>query len=301
MSCFDKRNSDQKIALRDDTYAQGWVAKIEVWHVISRKQVASVEIPLEPSEVLLQIYQTMSLTSLQFPLAISPSCRSVIVLRTLYTMEEAGQYATYHAVDLPLDEKRSNTKFWCLPEKTSDGYAVEKYLRFDDAGSPQLARVCLYWLYFNDAGDHLCLAEQVRSCPLHMSVFQISKDGSRLTLLSQRSKWIRPFESGYAIRDDKEFTLVFHPFLPVIALAGNIGIYLWDYLSGRQSFCLETCNSPGSKKNSSNKTQKVTSASVKSAAATKTSSICHLPQTGHFVWPRKATLDLVSFQSPKRY
>ena len=224
------------MALRDDTYAQGWVAKIEVWDVISRKQVASVEIPLEPSEVLLQIYQTMSDTSLQFPMAIGPSCRSVIILRTLYTMEEASGYSTYHAVDLPLDETRSNMKFWRLPEKTSEGYVVEKYLRFDQTGQSQLSRVCLYWLYFNDAGDHLCLAEQVRSCPLHMSVFQISKNGSRLTLLSQRSKWIRPFESGYGASDDQEFTLVFHPFLPVIALAGNIGIYLWDYLSGKDVF-----------------------------------------------------------------
>jgi hypothetical protein len=144
----------------------------------------------------------------------------------------------YTSMLLPLDETGSNQAFWALPTRKSTGYALDEHFRIGNEKA--FKRVCLYWLYFNDAGDHLCLAQQLRSCPLSLSVFSVGENVAlhpeEPVLLAKRLKWMRDFEAGYPLRDQKEFELAFHPFEPLIVVAGRINTYMWSYMSGKSNW-----------------------------------------------------------------
>ncbi|KAH6876586.1 hypothetical protein B0T10DRAFT_497773 [Thelonectria olida] len=227
LDCYNDNQRREDI-FRDGSFTQGWVARIEAFDVAKQTRLGALEIPLSPPEVLLQVYQTLSLGAIQFPLAINPTGRNFIILRTLYTTFDDSSTWGYTSEVLPLDECRFNRDFWLLPQKdATGGYSLDQYHRLNK--QKKFERVCLYWLYFNDAGDHVCLAEQVRSSPVCVSVFNVVQNATRPLLVAQRAKWLRRFEEPYQARDRKEFELAFHPSLPVIALAGYTGIYLWDY------------------------------------------------------------------------
>lgn len=232
LNCYQDSQKREDV-FRNGMFSQGWVARIEAFDVAKQTRLGVFGIPLDPSEVLLQVYQTLSLGSVQFPLAISPTGQKFVILRTLYTIVKGDSTWGYTSVVLPLDECRANHNFWLLPKKGARGYSLDQYHRLGK--QKEFERVCLYWLYFNDTGDHVCLVEQVRSSPVCVSVFDVTQNTIRPLLIAQRSKWLRQFDCPYPTRDEKEFELAFHPSLPIIALAGYMGVYIWDYKSGMSS------------------------------------------------------------------
>ncbi|GAB1320036.1 hypothetical protein MFIFM68171_10246 [Madurella fahalii] len=71
-------------------------------------------------------------------------------------------------------------------------------------------RVLLYWLEFDDTGDHIYLVEQIRSSPIYVSVFD-TQNPTRPFLVAQCLKWLRRLEAPYPSRDKKEFDVSNHP------------------------------------------------------------------------------------------
>ena len=55
---------------------------------------------------------------------------------------------------------------------------------------------------------------------------------SDFVMVANSSKWIRRLDESYYHWNKKEFKLVFHPYLPVLAVAGTGGIYLWNFAAG---------------------------------------------------------------------
>ena len=95
----------------------------------------------------------------------------------------------------------------------------------------------LYWIYFDDAGQHICIAEQVKYKPMNFRVLRMPKvtsttKPSDFVIVAESSKWMRRLEQSYCLWNKKDFRLVFHPCLPVLALAGTAGIYLWNFAAG---------------------------------------------------------------------
>jgi hypothetical protein len=194
-----------------------------------------MDISIDASEVIIQLYQTLLKGSVQFPLSISPDGRYFTVLRTLYSLVGEGQAMHCTSATIPLQLNELTKMVWAVPGMDDKGYRVHDYSRFGKQNL--LTQVYLYWVYFDDLGQDICVAEQIRYNPITFSVFQIQRSPSQsrspdLTLVAQCRRWMTKLESPYWHQDTKDFELAFHPFLPVIALAGSGGTYIWNYATG---------------------------------------------------------------------
>jgi hypothetical protein len=136
---------------------------------------------------------------------------------------------------LPSQLNKPTKMFWAVPGMDDKGYRIDDYSRLRNRDL--LTQVYLYSVYFDDLGQDICVAEQIRSHPMTFSVFQISRSPSQsrfpdLILVAQFQRWMRKLDSPYRYQDTKDFELAFHPFLPVIALAGSTGTHIWNYAAG---------------------------------------------------------------------
>ena len=124
-----------------------------------------------------------------------------------------------------------------VPDKDHSGFQIECYPRLNDRDV--LARVYLYWIYFDSAGRDICVAEQIRSQPTKFKVFRLPQklSSSSLTnkkpeLITESQKWTRKFASAYDSLDAKDFDLAFHPFYHTIAIVCWSGTFIWNYDQG---------------------------------------------------------------------
>jgi hypothetical protein len=224
-------------------YSTGWVARLEIFEVLNCVKVVTKDIPLEPSEILLHLYQTLLSGSVQFPLAISPNGRHITVLRTLYSLVGNGSpkgSLQYVPRIIRLPENGINKGFWSLPKKDATGYVIENHVRMR---RQDMAKIFHYWIFFDQQSRDLCVAEHTRGLPHSFSIFQLPPVTSKSltsepTLMIQRCCSLQPPTSLLALRTlsrsqvSKGFELVFHPFHPAVAIAGEKGIYIWNYSVG---------------------------------------------------------------------
>lgn len=199
----------------------GWVARLEVFAIEDCEVVASLEAPLPPEEICLQLYQSMAPSpsgcSIQVPVSISPNGRHFTVLRTLYSLEGQIPTLSYTSEQITVNGDDKCSGFWALPK-------VDHWLQ--EAGS-----LILYWLYFDNADCYLSLVVQSHPNPLSVHVFALRRGQSPLLEFSGQAvqELPRPIEGYYPGRDRREFELAFHPHLPLLAIAGLSGIFLWDF------------------------------------------------------------------------
>jgi len=227
-------------------YSTGWIARLEIFEIHTNVKVVTKDIPLEPSEVLLHLYQTLLGGSVQFPLAISPNGRHIAVLRTLYSFVGTGsRRGSFHYVSgvIPLPENDTNKGFWTLPKKDSTGYFFDDHVRMR---RQDMEKIFHYWIFFDQQGRDLCVTEHTRGLPHSFSIFQLSPVTSRSltsepTLIIQQCHTLqhpylllasRRSSRSEVSKESKDFELVFHPFHPAVAIAGETGIYIWNYSVG---------------------------------------------------------------------
>jgi hypothetical protein len=212
-------------------YSTGWVARLEIFEVLNGDKVVTKDIPLEPSEVLLHLYQTLLGGSVQFPLAISPNGRHIAVLRTLYSFVGSGSpQGNLHYVSgiIPLPENDTNRGFWSLPKKDATGYAIEDHVRMR---RQDMEKIFHYWIFFDQQGRDLCVTEHTQGLPHSFSIFQLPPVTNK-SLTSEPTLIIQQYcslQHPYLLlasrtlsrsQVSKDFELVFHPSHPAVALAG---------------------------------------------------------------------------------
>lgn len=220
------------------------MARLEIFEVHKGVKLAMKDIPLEPSEVLLHLYQTLLGGSVQFPLAISPNGRHFAVLRTLYSfVGNHNLQGSLHYVSgiIPLPENDTNRGFWSLPKKDATGYVIEDHIRMRRR---DMEKLFYYWIFFDPQGQDLCVTEHTRGLPHYFAIFQLAPVTSKSltaepTLLIQQCCLLQhPYlmlSSGVSTVSQlsKDFEFEFHPFHPAAAIAGERGIYIWNYVGGK--------------------------------------------------------------------
>lgn len=204
--------------------------------------MAFVDIPIEPSEIWLQLSQTLLRDKLQFPLSIGRDASCFTVLRTFYMLRSQNQMRVLECKSeiLPLPMTEENESYWAFPSTESGRLMLDDYYRFKDH---QWKRVYLYWIYFDEQNQCLCFIDQIRAAPTNFIVFRIQDRfvntiATRPTVIARARKWLKSFSSQCVIgreygsfdqRDEKLFELAFHPYLSILAVTSRVGVFLWKF------------------------------------------------------------------------
>lgn len=154
-------------------------------------------------------------------------------MKTLYHVKLEGNKLRYATHSLPIE-----LDIFGNAEHKSQGYrkSLEEltYKDFSRYYKDNLRRVSLYWIYLDDYGENLCYASQERAAPARLMVFKITVPSFgevklETTKVAERQFWAKGISTVYEDRDDKEFEMCFHPFLPVLVYAGAKGTYVWNF------------------------------------------------------------------------
>lgn len=194
--------------------------------------MASLEIPLPELDVWVRLCETLLRDSAQIPISMSRDCRFFSVIRTIYHVTNDDGKFSYTSCSLPRD---------CILQGFSSGKDPAD-LTFEDFNrykNDDLKHVLLYWIYFDDCGQSLCYATQERSSPVLLRLFNLMiSRGDRLQMkaaqFAERRFWTRDIGRPYGYRDEKEFEMCFHPYLPVVVHAWERATYAWNFNTGKE-------------------------------------------------------------------
>ncbi|KAL7961267.1 hypothetical protein V8C34DRAFT_274241 [Trichoderma compactum] len=230
----DKKTLADKLC-EDKSFSRGWVVRYEVSQLGDQQVVASLDIPLPEFDVWARLCETLLRGFIQIPISVSRDSRIFTVMKCLYHVKLEGNKLRYATHSLPIElDIFGNT------ERKSQGHrkSLEEltYKDFSRYYKDNLRRVSLYWIYLDDYGENLCYASQERAAPAHLQVFKISVSSFNevkiaTTKVAERQFWAKGISTVYEDRDDKEFEICFHPFLPVLVYAGAKGTYVWNFNS----------------------------------------------------------------------
>ncbi|PVH77673.1 hypothetical protein DL98DRAFT_423446 [Cadophora sp. DSE1049] len=205
-------------------YSHGWLARLEVFSIDECEEVGSLEIQLEEDEVRLQIFQTMMCSSsggsLQFPLSMGPDGSHFAILGTLYHIHGELSSLSYTASKIPTKVPHANRNFYEVPTK--------------GPWMPDPRSLFLYWIYFDESMRYLSLVEQRPQNRILASVFEFRSGGESVRYVAKSGVSLpKPHDVYYPGRDRREFELAFHPFMPLLALAGTFDTFIWEFTPSR--------------------------------------------------------------------
>ncbi|UKZ82608.1 hypothetical protein TrVFT333_010401 [Trichoderma virens FT-333] len=232
----DKKTQADKLC-EDKSFSHGWVVRYDIRRLSDQHIVASLEIPLAEFDVWTRLCETLLCGSVQIPMSVSRNSRFFTVMKNLYHVKLEGNKLRYTSHNLPIElntlrKTDSNTE----RESHSRGIPQEEltYRDFSRYNTDHLRRVSLYWIYLDDYGENLCYTSQERASPAHLRVFKIKVSSLNelnldTTEVAERLFWTRGISTHYEDRDNKEFEMCFHPFLPIIVYASAKGTYVWNF------------------------------------------------------------------------
>ncbi|KAH7413059.1 hypothetical protein BKA64DRAFT_344230 [Cadophora sp. MPI-SDFR-AT-0126] len=205
-------------------YSHDWLARLEVFSIDECEEVGSLEIPLEEDEVRLQIFQTLMCSSsggsLQFPLSMGPDGSHFTILGTLYHIQGELDSLSYNATKIPTKIPQANRNFYEVPP--------------EGPWMPDPRSLFLYWIYFDDSMRYLSLVEQRPQNRILVSVFEFTSEKERVRYVAKSGVSLpKPHDVYYPGRDRREFELAFHPFMPLLAIAGTFDTFIWEFTSNR--------------------------------------------------------------------
>ncbi|KAH0523957.1 hypothetical protein TsFJ059_008888 [Trichoderma semiorbis] len=228
----DKKTRADKLC-EDKTFSLGWIVRYEISQLSDQQIVASLEIPLPEFDVWTRLCETLLRGSIQIPMSVSRDSRFFTVMKNLYHVKLEGNELQYAMHGLPIE-----LNIFGNAERKSQGYqkSLEEltYNDFSRYRENNLRRVSLYWIYLDDYGENLCYASQERASPARLRVFKIGVSSLNeleidTTKIAERQFWTKGIRTVYEDRDDKEFDMCFHPFLPVLIYAAAKGTYVWNF------------------------------------------------------------------------
>ncbi|KKP06868.1 hypothetical protein THAR02_01065 [Trichoderma harzianum] len=228
----DKKTLADKLC-EDKSFSRGWIVRYEISQLSDQQVATSLDIPLPEFDVWARLCETLLRGFIQIPISVSRDSRFFTVMKTLYHVKLEGNKLRYATHSLPIElDIFGNT------ERKSQGYrkSLEEltYKDFSRYYKDSLRRVSLYWIYLDDYGENLCYGSQERAAPARLIVFKISVSSFgevklETTKVAERQFWAKGICPVYEDRDDKEFEMCFHPFLPVLVYAGAKGTYVWNF------------------------------------------------------------------------
>ncbi|KAI0533295.1 hypothetical protein GGR58DRAFT_487317 [Xylaria digitata] len=236
MNCYAHPHRHSEL-FKDTKLSSGWLLKVEVIDSKNAANIMNIDIPIDPHEVSFQLYQTLYLGSLHFPLSISPSGTHLACLRTIFTLTCYQPTLQYVTTVLSFHLNRDTSEFWSVPQDDDSLFQMDEYSRLR---KPHLlSQVYLYWVYFDNHGRDVVVVEQARGFPIALNIFQLARttpdsDTAEPTSVNRRHLPFKPQmrgESERATLAEKLFEVAFHPSLPILAIRTKLGVYIWDYLS----------------------------------------------------------------------
>jgi hypothetical protein len=181
---------------------------------------------LDATEIWIQIQQSLwerteldrnKEWKLQFPLAIDPTRRIFVVLRTAFTLRiVSSQQVKVNSFMIPIE---FHDGFW--------NYEAEKYNSISLNGDTRQPTLCLYWLTFSQDDSFLSFAARYKQGPLEINVLKLNSDGD-ITMEIIRST---VFNIGSYRTIAEGFQLVFHQTIHALAITFNERAYIWEFVS----------------------------------------------------------------------
>ncbi|KAI0113638.1 hypothetical protein GGR51DRAFT_546874 [Nemania sp. FL0031] len=222
MDCYSETKRHSEL-FGDLKFTSGWLLKVEIVDSDNPGNRMATTVPIDPLEVSLQLYQTLFLGSIHFPLSIRPRGTYFTCLRTVYKLTQLWpsiQYVTS-----------------IVPQDNDSQFKIDEYSHFQNPRT--MSQVYLYWIYFHNNDRDLAVMEQVRNVPVALNIFRLAEKTpvSHSPELTRINRTLLPFrlaKGGFMEArslDEKPFELAFHPSLPAIVAGSELGLYLWDYLS----------------------------------------------------------------------
>lgn len=215
-----------------EQHSLGWVARLEIFDIDRSydNATACFEMDIDANEVLLQLTQSLMCSSsgavLQFPISLSSDGQAFTVLRTVYRLRKTPNELGVASHVLAFN---ASHPFW--------------QPRISSRWKAHANNLYLYWIYFDDQGQYLCLVEQFLNHDLTVWAFGYNRIQSIDTSPQFISQVSIPLERGfvehYPGRNRREFELAYHPFVGAIVVAGcNKSAFLWNFESRRPLYPL---------------------------------------------------------------
>ena len=234
-------------------YSSGWTARYEIYTIQDSKRLIDLNIPLDTNEVWYQILHSLwrrfGRWVIQFPVCISPSGRSITVLRILYSLDINISESTigYKSQLLSIEKNEAIGLIWRKTRGEHGSLAPPSTYENPQDISTRLDRgschgLYTYWVFYSPDEHFLCFIDQTCSNTNSLVLFTLhlgQKSMSNLT--AQEQVWLRqhdPMDSQClrAIWDDrKEFELCFHATYPLLAFSAAGSILLWNFNPGQSS------------------------------------------------------------------
>lgn len=202
-------------------HCSGWVAHYQIWkHGEKSALVADIKIPVDEKEILTQLRQSFRMQwgeeQMSFPLTISETLRSIVVLRTLYSSDDNNRSCDWVHVRsalLPMDFAPTTIPLWTLARSTNSGFYTYTFT-FSPDDRLLLFTDCVSGTYTGET--HIS----------HIAMFEVVPTSARTHV------------AGFAQITDLDLLLqqkvTFHTFLPMVFLAYNDGVKMWEYRRGKR-------------------------------------------------------------------
>jgi hypothetical protein len=218
-----------------ENFCHGWFARYELRSTDGTYgHLSDVIIPLDPSEVALQMKQSFrhechASWKTSFPTAISPDGLTLVILRTVYQISNERRLNSsprWRASVLPLhtidglQDKRTQSKLHAFNPATPNLQHLPPALRL-------LSRDWYrYSITFSADSRHLLFSDHFEAFIGHLVLFQIL-DGGAVRLVANTT--------FHCVKARSIQLTAFHPELTVLAFVSTGHVYLWDYGDGRHS------------------------------------------------------------------
>jgi hypothetical protein len=214
-------------------HSSGWVARLEIFDIDKSydNAIACLEMDIDKNEVFLQLTQSLMCSSsgavLQFPISLSGDGQAFTILRTVYLLEKSADELGVTSHVLAFNPPHN---FW--QPRILPGWKDHAH------------NLYLYWIYFDDRGHYLCLAEQFANNNLTVNAFKYNRIRRAETPPQFISKASISLEKAmghiYPGRNRKAFELAYHPSVASIVVAdcSKSSVYLWNFESSRPIYPL---------------------------------------------------------------
>ncbi|KAK4169607.1 hypothetical protein QBC43DRAFT_308040 [Cladorrhinum sp. PSN259] len=234
----NERYRDKLVA--DRALFEGWLVRFEVISIKTRSQVAYHDIPLAEIDVFIRACESYVGDAIQIPISLSRHCRFFSVLRTIYHVSpnNHGTGIIHVSQSLPVDTILLNL----CKERDASAITFADFRRTKNT----YGHIPLFWIYFDEQSKYLCYAEQKRHELCKFMVFGIDpcfdQNGAPRIHISpvaqrraQTRDWMKQYPDpwSHGMQDEKEFSLCFHPSLPLIAFTSSMSSNVWDFSANK--------------------------------------------------------------------
>lgn len=147
-----------------EQHSLSWVARLEIFDIDKSydNATACFEMDIDANEVLLQLTQSLMCSSsgavLQFPISLSGDGQAFTILRTVYRLRKTSGELDVASHVLAFN---ASHPFW--------------QPRIPSRWKAHAQNLYLYWIYFDDQGQHLCCVEQFIDDDLTIRAFKYNR------------------------------------------------------------------------------------------------------------------------------